>query len=175
MREIALTDATARDALRMACATLDAAERDGRAIVLSQALAAVAHGYRALGCFASAESCLNKAVVYARASLATDLVADLLCDLCDTVICLSRQLDAGAAHAARERVRDHAFEAGSLACRVADADWEVKILLRVSDFLNRLGDHEDASQLQSRALRLMAGAPALNAAEMPGLGRLADA
>jgi hypothetical protein len=48
------------------------------------------------------------------------------------------------------------------------------VLLRVSDALNRLGDHEDASLLQGRALRLMAGAPAVNADEVPGLGRLAD-
>lgn len=174
MSDFALPDTAAREALRLACATLDAAEHDGRAIVLSQALAAVGHSYRALRAYANAESYLDKSVAYARTAQATDLVTDLLCDLCETVISLASTLEAAPAHAARERARDHAFEAGSLAGRVADADWEVKVLLRVSDALNRLGDHEDASVLQSRALRLMAGAPAVNAGEVPALGRLAD-
>lgn len=169
MSDHALPESTARDALRMACATLDAAEHDGRAIVMSQALAAVGHSYRALRAFRSAESYLVKSVAYARAAQATDLVTDLLCDLCDTVISLADTLHAAPAHAARERARDHAFEAGALAARVADGDWEVVVLLRVSDSLNRLGDHEDASQLQSRALRLKAGAAATDAGEMAGL------
>jgi tetratricopeptide (TPR) repeat protein len=171
----ALPDEPGRHALLLASATLDAAERDGRPIVLSQALAGVAHSYRALRAYGSAESYLDKALVCARAAQATDLAVDLLCDLCDTVTCLAGTLPYRAeAHAARERARDHAFEAGRLSGRVADGAWEVKVLLRVSDVLNRLGDHEDASQLQTRALRLLAGTKAANAGEVSGLGRLAD-
>ena len=71
-------------------------------------------------------------------------------------------------------MRDRVFEAGQLAARVSDADWEVKVLLHISDVLNRLGDHDDASQIQARAMRRMAGTQATNVSEMPGLGRLAD-
>ncbi len=170
-----LPDEPARQTLRLACATLDAAEMNGRPIVLSQALAGVAHSYRALRAFDSAESYLDKALAWARVAQATDLCVDLLSDLCDIGTCLADTLpDRAEAHAARERVRDHAFEAGSLAARVADGSWEVKVLLRISDVLNRLGDHADATQLQTRALRLMSGAQAARIGEMPGLGRLAD-
>ena len=41
--------------------------------------------------------------------------------------------------------------------RVADPQWEIKVLLRVSDVLDRCGDHDDAVELQSRAMRLMYG------------------
>lgn len=171
-----LPDEPARVALSLACAALDAAEADGRPVVLSQALAAVAHGYRALRALDAAESHLQQALRWARAAQATDHVVDLLCDLCDTSATLADTLpEPTQAHAARERARDHAFEAGALSPRVADADWEVKVLLRVSDVLDRLGDHDDATQLQTRALRLMSGLQATAAHELPGLGRLADA
>jgi hypothetical protein len=57
--------------------------------------------------------------------------------------------------AAMERARDHAFEAAALARQASDAHWEVKVLLRVSDVLDRCGDHDDAISLQTRALTLM--------------------
>jgi tetratricopeptide (TPR) repeat protein len=170
-----LPDEPARHALRLACATLDAAELDGRPMVLSQALAALAFSYRALRAEDCAETCLQQALRWARAAQATDQVVDLLCELCDTRTSLAAQLtESAAAHAARERARDAAFEASSLAAHVADADWEVKVLLRVSDVLDRLGDHDDATQLQTRALRLMSGVASASASELPGLGRLAD-
>jgi hypothetical protein len=61
--------------------------------------------------------------------------------------------------AAREAARDHAFAASARAHRVADPDWEIKVLLRISDALERCGDHEDAASLQVRALQLMVGEP----------------
>jgi hypothetical protein len=63
--------------------------------------------------------------------------------------------DRHAGRAARERARDQAFQAAALAGQTADAQWEVKVLLRISDVLDRCGDHEDAATLQNRAISLM--------------------
>lgn len=172
-----LPDEPARDVLRLACKVLDAAEAAGSAMAISQALAGVAHAYRALRAHACAESCLDAALRLARAAPSTDWVTELLCRLCETGVELGaaqEEDEAGSGHAARERARDHAFDASQLAARVADRRWEVQVLLRVSDALDRLGDHDDATGLQTRALRLMNGSQALDVAELPGLGRLAD-
>ena len=69
-----------------------------------------------------------------------------------------QQDDSRRSHAALERTRDWAFEATGLAGHVADPQWEIKVLLRISDVLDRCGDHDDAVELQSRAMRLMYGA-----------------
>jgi hypothetical protein len=180
MRETLLPDDRTRDALRLACAALDAAEARGQPVAMCQALADVARCYRTLRAWASAETSLQAALRWARASGSPDLVVDLLCELCDASACLAQhQHEArhGSGQAALERARDHAFEAGKLAARVADANWEIKVLLRISDVLDRCGDRDDAVLLQTRALRLMARNPSAGAfdpAQHPGLGRLAD-
>ena len=58
---------------------------------------------------------------------------------------------------ALERTRERASEVAGLASGVSDPEWEVKVLLRISDVLDRCGDHGDAVELQSRAMRLMYG------------------
>ena len=177
MSQVPLYDEPAREVLRLACKVLDAAEAAGSTMAISQALAGVAHAYRALRAFAFAESCLEEALRLAHAAPSTDWITELLCRLCETAVQLAaaqEEAAAGSGHAARERARDHAFDASQLAARVADCAWEVQVLLRVSDALNRLGDHDDATGLQTRALRLINGSQALDVAELPGLGRLAD-
>lgn len=172
-----LIEAPAREVLRLACRVLDAAEVTGGAMAISQALAAVACSYRALHALPAAEHCLDEALRWARATQSTDWTIDLLCELVETGVQLGTAQDTaspGSGHGARERARDHAFEASQLAARVADREWEVKVLLRVSDALDRLGDHDDATGLQTRALRLMNGSRAPDVFELPGLGRLAD-
>ena len=64
--------------------------------------------------------------------------------------------DSGSARVAHDRARDCAFEAARLASQCADAQWEITVLLRVSDTLDRCGDHDDAIALQCRALQLIA-------------------
>jgi tetratricopeptide (TPR) repeat protein len=169
----------ARAALRAAASALDAAEQQGQAHAISAALAQMAQSLAAMQALAQAETYLESALRWARAAGATDQTVDLLCALCDLAERLASSQDARAAglgHAARERARDHAFEASCLAHRVADADWEIKVLLRVSDVLDRCGDRDDAVQLQTRALRLMApdATAPLDPRVLPGLGRLAD-
>ena len=178
MHEAPLLDEPLREALRQAAAALDAAERRGQPFALSQALVQMARGYRAMHALASAETYLELALRWARATHSTDHTVDLLCELCEAAEDVAQAQDAqapGSGHQARERARDHAFEASTLAGRVADPDWECTVLLRISDVLDRCGDRDDAVQLQARALRLLGGnADAADETMVPGLGRLAD-
>ena len=180
MQAALLFDETARESLRKAAAALDAAEAGGQPQQISRALARVATCHRSLRALSSAEAYFAAALRWARCAGATDLVVDLLCELCETTVQLAQAQEAvrlGEGRAARERTRDHAFEAITLAGRVSDPGWEATALLRVSDVLDRCGDHDDAALLQTRALRLMAGTLRTGAADhdlLPGLGRLAD-
>ncbi len=179
MFDAPLLDEPTRDRLRGASAALDAAERSGQPQAVSSALAELARSYRAMHALASAEAYLELALRWSRSGSAVDATVDLLCELAELAVCLSCSHDAqhpGQGHAARERARDHAFEASTLAGRVSDPEWEIPVLLRVSDVLDRCGDHDDAAQMQARALRLMASnsAPAFDARVLPAVGRLAD-
>ena len=60
---------------------------------------------------------------------------------------------------ARDLARDMAFEAARVATHASDAHWEIKVLLRASDVLDRCGDHDDAITLQTRAMELMVRHP----------------
>ncbi len=171
-------DPAQREALRQACADLDAAELSRQDHRLLQALTALAAVYRGLGALISAETCLDRALRHAHGQ--ADATADLLARLAEVAADQSSQHEAqrrGRGHAARERARDRAFAVVRLAQHVADPSWEVRLLLQVSEVLTRCGDHDDAAQLQSRALRLMCGqaGDAANPALLPAPGRLADA
>ena len=180
-------DENARQALRLAAAALDAAKQQAQPYAMSTALAQLACAHATLQAWPMAEGCLQQALRWSRAAQSTDLTVDLLCELCELAVRVAEQQDAqhaggdsaqeGAPERARDRARDHAFEACGLAHRVTDSDWEIKVLLRLSDVLDRCGDRDDAVQLQARALRLMVCGPATewDATVMPGLGRLADA
>lgn len=151
---------TERDALCRAAAALDEAEAGAQPAAMTQALATLAAAYRRLAAFDVAESLLRQALRWNRAGAGTDDRVDLLCALCECAAELADLHEAehrGSGHAARERARDHAFAAGVLAARVSDPRWEIQVLLRISDVLDRCGDRDDALALQTRALRLMAG------------------
>lgn len=150
-----------RIALRAALAALDAAQAAGRPWALAEAYREVAQGYGGVGALPSALAMLAQALRWARATGATDQCVDLHCEVIEM---LARQADAqeqempGSGRPTRDRARDHVFEATRLATRVADARWEVTVLLRLSDVLDRFGDRDDATVLQVRALQLTVGA-----------------
>lgn len=150
----------AREALLSAVSRLDEAERLGRPEDMALALVPVAACYRALGALPAAEDLLRQALRWARQARSPSLLVDVLCELADTACRLADELqrvgDAGA-RSARERARDEAFEAASLAHRAHEPVWGAQALLRISDVLNRCGDHDDASVLQTRAVQWMAG------------------
>jgi tetratricopeptide (TPR) repeat protein len=175
-----LLDDPAQAALRGAAAAVEAAALRGHPIQMSAALMQLARCYAELNAHTAAVTSYQQALRWARAAGCTDHTVDLLCELCSASTDLAQALDAqrpGSGHPARERAREYAFEASALASRVADAGWEVKVLLRISDMHDRCGDHDDAVLLQSRALRLMAGklkGLPIDPCLLPGLGRLAD-
>lgn len=163
----ALGDGPAREALHAALKELAVAEAyqgRARAIVLCEALTGVAQALAGLHAYGPAEQHLALALRWAAQLGGCDLAADLHCawaevatnaaDLAD-----AQDDDAGCA-AGRDRAREHACEAARLARQATDPNWELRLVLRASDVLERCGDHDDALQLQQHALQLMGMADA---------------
>ncbi len=148
--------------LSQALAALDAAELDGGAARLSQALAHVADCYHAAGMTSHRRWYLQQALRFAALLGAVDARVDLLCQLAEACADESHDTDTDRrkAHSARDQVRDHVYQAAQLAGRSADPQWEVTVLLRLGSILDSLGDHDDAAALQRRALALIEGAAA---------------
>jgi len=176
----AMLGSPARSALREAAAALDLAERYQQPLEMSLALAQMARCYRALQALGPAELYLERALSWARTLGAADQAVEILCLLAETSCSMAELLaqdDSRRSHAALERTRDWAFEAAGLAAHVTGPQWEIKVLLRVSDVLDRCGDHDDAVELQSRAMRLMYGphaGPDAASGLPPGLQTLSD-
>lgn len=168
-----LADGPARDALREAMHRLSEAEAErgsDRARAMCQALTEAARALAGLRAFSPAESYLMQAQRWAAAMGGVDLRADLHCALAEVATSAADLAQAEGrrerGRAARERARDHAFEAARLAALTTDPGWEIRLLLRASDVLDRCGDHDDAVQLQQRALvRMGLGNPDLPAAD----------
>lgn len=192
-----LPSESARERLRRASASLDLAELTGHPFAMSQALAEVARCYRDMQAETRGEAHFEAAVRWARCAGGADHLADLLCELADASVRVALAQDlqswlstegsdggvgegpgvgpSSAGHAARERARDHAFEVSQLVGRVSDPTCEARLLLRVSEVLERCGDHADAQQMQLRAFNLLGGVAPRDPAQLSGLGRLADA
>jgi hypothetical protein len=149
----------ARQALRTAAQSLDAAEAAGEPARLSQALADVSRYHRELGALAEAVWCAERGLHIARGLSAVDASVDALCQLAELAQLRAERLDGEGdpsdARRLRDAARDHGFEAARLALRSADPQWEITVLLRVSDLFDSLGDHDDAIALQCRAMELM--------------------
>jgi len=155
------TDDDARVELRAAVAQLDAAEAAGDAARLSQALAEVSRCHRRVGALAEADWYATRGLAVARTIGGVDASVDALCELAELALERAERLDEQdeprGAHRLRDAVRDHGYEASQLARHTADPQWEVTVLLRVADVFDRLGDHDDAIALQTRAMGLMTG------------------
>jgi len=148
----------AREALVTALNTLDAAERQPHPVVMSLALAKVGHCCSDAGALAQAEWYLQRALRWAMTLGSADGAIDLVCELAELAVRRAGEAagtDATQVHALRGQARDRCFEAAGMASRAADPHWEVHVLLRVSEVLDRCGDHDDAISLQCRALHLL--------------------
>lgn len=171
----ALADGPARDALRQAMRQLGEAQtRKGPEMpaALCHALTEAARALAGLHAYSPAESYLAQALRWACVMGSPDLRADLQCALAEVAtnaadLAKLRGERGAEGRRARDRARDHAFEAARLAGQATDPHWEVKLLLRTSDVLDRCGDHDDAVLMQQRALELMG----LNNADLPADGR----
>lgn len=158
-----LADGPAREALRQAMRQLSEVEaRDdaGMPAALCHALTEAARALANLHAYSPAESYLAQALRWAGVMGGPDLRADLQCALAEVAtnaadLAQLRGDRSADGRRARDRARDHAFEAARLARQATDPHWEVKLLLRASDVLDRCGDHDDAVLMQQRALELM--------------------
>lgn len=130
------------------------------------------------GDLAQADRLAERALRWADCLPACDLSVDLLCRRAEWAAQAGEAYDQrrrGAGRRFHDQAREHAIEASVRVARVADPAWAVPVLLRASDVLNRAGHADEASHLQARALRLMAGEPDhQDPHQMPGLGRLVD-
>lgn len=151
-----------RDALRLAMQQLgDAQASTGhlRPAAMCQALTEAARALAGLHAYSAAESHLAQAQHWAALMGGHDLLADLHCAWAEVATNAAdanqAQGEPAASRAARDRARDQAFEAARAAGLCSDPNWEIRVLLRSSDVLDRCGDHDDAVQLQQRALVLM--------------------
>ena len=159
----ALADGPARDALRLAMRQLSEAEArndHGMPAALCHALTEAARALAGLHAYSPAESYLAQALRWAAVMGSPDLRADLQCALAEVATNAADLAQLRGAlgpdgRRARDRARDHAFEAARLAGQATDPHWEVKLLMRASDVLDRCGDHDDAVLLQQRALVLL--------------------
>ncbi len=180
----ALDSAPARQALDGVLQALALAEHcrgPSRAASLCQAHTDLACALSGLQAHSLAQSHLAQALHWASGMGATDTCADLHCALAEMATNMADLADAqGAAKAsarqARSLSRQHALEAARLAGHTTDPHWEVKVLLRASDVLDRCGHHGDAVQLQYRAMALIGlHHPAAQAGTVPAGLHTADA
>lgn len=173
-----IDDPTAREGLREAIAAVEVAQASGLGWAVAEAHLGLARCYAQLGAPGFALALLAQALVHAAG---LDQRVELLCERIGVLAAQADQHEAeraGSGRTAREAARDHIFEASGLAARVADPRWEVKVLLHLSDVLDRFGDRDDAVHLQTRALRLMqapGGESAVDRGLLARLGLLADA
>ncbi|HEY6086247.1 MAG TPA: hypothetical protein VIV84_00775, partial [Burkholderiaceae bacterium] len=148
-----------RQALRDTSVALDAAEASGEPAALSQALAQMSRCHRRLGTLAEAVRYAEHGLQIARSLSAVDASVDALCELGELAFeqaaGLDGEGDAHGAHCLQDAARDHGFEAARMALHSADPQWEITVLLRLSDLFDKLGDHDDAIALQCRAAGLM--------------------
>lgn len=146
------------EALETAVRHLDAAELRLRPVEMAIALLEVGHCHRCQGSLDAAEWYLQRGLAWSRTLGASHLTIDTLCELAATCAVLAAQLDATdprRAYAARERARDHAYEAATLATRTQDPRCEAAVLGRVSDALDHCGDTEDSEHLRRRQGELL--------------------
>ena len=170
-------DPVSRSALLQAISAMEAARCSGHAWAVAEAHLGLARAYSSLGALDFALSLLEHGLVHAQGP---DQRVELLCERI-TVLAQhaadQEKLRTGGGRPARDSARDHIFEASRLVGNVADPRWEVKVLLHLSDVLDRFGDRDDAVNLQTRALRLMqhpGGESAIDPSQLASLGRLAD-
>lgn len=166
-------DSPERQAARAALQAVDAARAHGHPVVLCEALTDAARCLAALQAYAQSEDYLRQALEWAGLLHSHDLRTDLLCALAEVAcneadLSVARRDDSpdglASRKAARERAHDWAVEAAVLAGRTSDTNWEMKVLLRASDVLERGGEHDAAAALQNRAITLLGlgGAPAVD-------------
>jgi len=159
-------DEAARDNLRLAMLQLGEIEfiagdhpHISFAPALCQALTETARALAAVHAYSTADSYLDKALHWAQVMSSTDTQAELLCAMAEVSAnradLAEAQEDRDTRRLARDHAREQSFAAARMARQTTDPQWEIRVLLRASDVLDRLGDHDDAVHIQQRAMELM--------------------
>lgn len=159
-------DESARDNLRLAMLQLGEIEfiagdkpHISFAPAMCQALTETARALAAVHAYSTADSYLDKALHWARVMGSADTQAELLCAMAEVAAnradLAEAQEDRDTCRRAREHAREQSFAAARMARQTTDPQWEIRVLLRASDVLDRLGDHDDAVHIQQRAMELM--------------------
>ncbi len=172
-------DAASRALLQQSLQALDLARKCGQAWAMAEAQLGLARWYRDRGELGFSLALLESGLA---AAPGLDQRVELHCEIVNVLAQQSAGCEAysaGSGRPARDVARQHIFKASMLAAHLADTAWEAKVLLHLSDILDRFGDRDDAVHLQNRALQLMGrsidGLPqTFNPHLVPGLGRLAD-
>lgn len=172
-------DAASRDVMQQSLQALELARKSGHAWAVAEAQLGLARWYRDRSELDFSLSLLESALATAPG---LDQRVEMHCELVNVLAQQSTRCETqatGSGRAARNVARQHIFKASMLAAHLADNAWEAKVLLHLSDILDRFGDRDDAVHLQNRALQLMGrsidGFPqTFNPHLVPGLGRLAD-
>lgn len=145
--------------LRHAQDLLASAQAQGRPQPMVTALTELARAWADEAAFGTAEAHLEQALRWSTLLPAVDTQVDLLCQAAEMAAVsaerATRENDKPGCRAARRRALAHAFEAARLSEQVACPGWEVVVLLRISDVLDRCGRRDDAAALQTRAVRMM--------------------
>jgi tetratricopeptide (TPR) repeat protein len=138
---------------------LHTAQLSGQPHELYEAWLEAARGWVEMGAYGAAEAHFEQALRWSHLLGAADATVQLLCEVAElnAVHAERREREQrGAGRSEMRRARAYAQEAARRAGDVADPAWEVTVLLRVSDVLDRCGRHNEALELQVRAVRLMA-------------------
>jgi len=169
-----------RAALELAVRRLDEAERERQPAAMCDALAGIARCYSSLSAYPHAMDFMHQALRWSHALGGVDQRVELLCELAELSCAAAEHVEDDEedgerqARNARDLARDMAFEAAKVATHSADPHWEIKVLLRASDALDRLGDHDDAATLQTRAMSLMMRHPEVSDAMIDAEPRSLD-
>jgi hypothetical protein len=122
-----------------------------------------ARGWVETGACAAAEAHYEQALRWSRLLGGIDAAVEVMCEVAELDAVHGERLEreeAGSGRGERRRARAYAQQAARLAEQVADPSWEIAVLLRVSDVLDRCGSRDEALALQVRAVQLKAAAGA---------------
>lgn len=140
-------------------ARLHTAQLAGQPHELYAAWLEAARGWVDVGAYAAAEAHYEQALRWSGLLGGADATVELMCEVAELNAVHGdrrEREEAGAGRGERRRARGYAMEAAKRAEQVSDASWEIAVLLRVSDVLDRCGRRDEALALQVRAVRLKA-------------------
>jgi hypothetical protein len=150
-------------ALRTALKAVEQAEASASSQALCHAWLRVGRCWRVLHSPDEAHNSLRHALREARTTRRAHELVQVLCEMAENTCDLADVQPEPSSEwlrMSRDKARDEVFEASSWLLRGGASADAAHTLLRLSDVLNRCGDHDDATVLQARALGWMASCPA---------------